>query len=231
MNMAKQLYQLQEVDFEIEAARQEWRRLQSQLGERQGLIAAQARLTSEKRRLDELKRQQNSAEWEIDDLVNKISEAEEQLYSGRIKNPKELTNLQHEVGILKSKRDHLENKALEIMDQVEHAEGDMAALNNEFNKLEAEWHRQQRQILGEIEALKNKLSELEQKRQLCSAAIDSQAVALYDKLRKQKVQAVAKVEQGICRGCRISLSFSELQQARSGNLVQCSSCGRILFLP
>jgi len=163
--------------------------------------------------------------------MNKISEAEEQLYSGRIKNPKELTNLQHEVGILKSKRDQLENKALEIMDQVEHAEGDVAALNNEFNKLEAEWHRQQRQILGEIEALKNKLSELEQKRQLCSGTIDPQTVALYDKLRKQKGQAVAKVEQGICRGCRISLSFSELQQARSGNLVQCSSCGRILFLP
>lgn len=231
MNMAKQLYQLQEVDFEIEAAQQEWRRLKSRLGERQALIAAQARLTSEKRRLDELKRQQNSAEWEIDDLVNRISEAEEQLYSGRIKNPKELTNLQHEVGILKSKRDQLENKALEIMDQVEHAGADAAALNSEFNKLEAEWHRQQKQILGEIETLKNKLSELEQKRQLCSGAIDPQAVALYDKLRKQKGQAVAKIEQGICRGCRISLSFSELQQARSGNLVQCSSCGRILFLP
>jgi len=67
MNMAKQLYQLQEVDFEIETAQQEWRSLQSRLGERQALIAAQARLTSEKRRLDELKRQQNSAEWEIDE--------------------------------------------------------------------------------------------------------------------------------------------------------------------
>jgi predicted nucleic acid-binding Zn-ribbon protein len=163
--------------------------------------------------------------------VNRISEAEEQLYSGRIKNPKELTNLQHEVGILKSKRDQLENRALEIMDQVERAGADAAALNSEFNKLEAEWHRQQKQILGEIETLKSKLSELEEKRRLCSGTIDPQAVALYDKLRKQKGQAVAKVEQGICRGCRISLSFSELQQARSGNLVQCSSCGRILFLP
>jgi hypothetical protein len=231
MNMAKQLYQLQEVDFEIEAAQQEWRRLQSRLGERQALIAAQARLTSEKRRLDELKRQQNSAEWEIDDLMNRISEAEKQLYSGRIKNPKELTNLQHEVEILKSKRDQLENKALEIMDQVEHAGADAVALNSEFNKLEAEWHRQQKQILGEIETLKNRLSGLEEKRRMCSGAIDPPAIALYDKLRKQKGQAVAKVEQGICWGCRISLSFSELQQARSGNLVQCSSCGRILFLP
>ncbi|MEE8619379.1 MAG: C4-type zinc ribbon domain-containing protein [Dehalococcoidales bacterium] len=34
----------------------------------------------------------------------------------------------------------------------------------------------------------------------------------------------------MCRGCRISLSAAELQQARSGSLVQCSNCGRILFL-
>ncbi len=231
MNVAKQLYQLQEVDLEVEAAEQELRRLNSQLGENRVLIEAQSRLTAEKHRLDELKHQQHSAEWELDDLVNKISVAEEQLYSGRIRNPKELTNLQHEVEILKAKRDQLENKALAIMDQVELAEAEVASASNEFNRLEAEWHRQQEQLSHEIDTLKNKLSELGQKRQLLSAEIDPQAVALYDKLRKQKKQAVAKVEQGICRSCRISLPFSELQQARSGNLVQCSSCGRILFLP
>ncbi|MDI6814491.1 MAG: hypothetical protein QMC90_00160 [Dehalococcoidales bacterium] len=42
---------------------------------------------------------------------------------------------------------------------------------------------------------------------------------------KQRGTAVAKVEQGLCRGCRISLSTAKLQQARSGSLVQCSSCG------
>ena len=79
--------------------------------------------------------------------------------------------------------------------------------------------------------LKGELSELQRKRQLLSGEIDPQAVEFYEKLREQKGQTVAKVEQGICRGCRISLSSSELQRARSGNLVQCSSCGRILFLP
>jgi len=231
MSIAKQLYQLQEVDLEIEANEQALHRLVSQLGENRAVVEAQTKLTSEQRRLDELKHQQHSAEWEIDSLVSKITAAEEQLYSGRIKNPKELTNLQHEVDILKAKRDQLENKALEIMDQVELAEANVAATGNEFNKLEAEGHRQQQQLSTDIEALKSKLSDLSQKRQLMSAEIDPQAVVVYDKLRQQKGQAVAKVEQGICRGCRISLPFNELQQARSGNLVQCSSCGRILFLP
>ncbi|MFQ5997640.1 MAG: zinc ribbon domain-containing protein [Dehalococcoidales bacterium] len=231
MSVAKQLYQLQEVDLEIESNEQTLQRLNSQLGENRVLVETQTRLTSEQRRLDELKHQQHSAEWEIDDLVSKITTTEEQLYSGRIKNPKELTNLQHEVELLKAKRDQLENRALEIMGQVELAEANVATTGSEFNKLEAEWHRQQQQLSVEIEALKSKLSVLGQKRQLISGEIEPQAVAVYDKLRKQKGQAVAKVEQGICRGCRISLPSSELQQVRSGNLVQCSSCGRILFLP
>jgi len=231
MSIARQLYRLQEVDLEIESNEQALRRLVSQLGENREIVEAQTKLTSEQRRLDELKHQQHSAEWEIDDLVSKVTAAEEQLYSGRIKNPKELTNLQHEVDILKVKRDQLENRALEIMDQVESTEASVAAKSSELNRLETEWHRQQEQLSVEIETLKSKLSDLEQKRQLMSTEIDPQAVVVYDKLRQQKGQAVAKVEQGICRGCRISLPFSELQQARSGNLVRCSSCGRILFLP
>jgi len=231
MGVVKQLYQLQEVDLEIESNEQTLSRLASQLGENQAVVEAHARLTSEQQRLDELRHRQRSAEWEIDNLVTKITAAEEQLYSGRIKNPKELTNLQHEVDLLKAKRDQLENKALETMDQVELAEANVAATGSEFNKLEAEWHNQQQQLSADIGALKSKLSDLRNKRQLWSAEIDPQAVGIYDKLRKQKGQAVAKVEQGICRGCRISLPFSELQQARSGHLVQCSSCGRVLFLP
>lgn len=231
MSIARQLYQLQEVDLEIEANELTLHRLVSQLGENREIVEAQAKLTSEQRRLDELKHQQHSAEWEIDDLVSKVTAAEEQLYSGRIKNPKELTNLQHEVDILKAKRDQLENKALEIMDQVESTEASVAAKSSELNRLETEWHRQQQQLSTDIETLKSKLSDLGHKRQLISAEVDPQAVVVYDKLRQQKGQAVAKVEQGICRGCRISLPFSGLQQVRSGNLVQCGSCGRILFLP
>jgi len=231
MSIARQLYQLQEVDLEIESNEQALHRLVSQLGENREIVEAQAKLTSEQRRLDELKHQQHSAEWEIDDLVSKVTAAEEQLYSGRIKNPKELTNLQHEVDILKAKRDQLENRALEIMDQVESTEASVAAKSSELNRLETEWHRQQQQLSTDIETLKSKLSDLGHKRQLISAEVDPQAVVVYDKLRQQKGQAVAKVEQGICRGCRISLPFSGLQQVRSGSLVQCGSCGRILFLP
>ena len=231
MSIAKQLYQLQEVDLELESVEQALSQIASQLGESQAVLKIQAELRSEHERLEELRRQQRSTEWEIDDLVNKLAAAEEKLYGGSIKNPKELTSLQHEVEGLKARRDQLEDKALEIMSQVELAEANIATKSSELKKLEAEWHSQQQQLSTNMEQLKTTLSDLKHKRQLLSVKIDPQAIEFYQELRKQKGRAVAKVEQGICRGCRILLPTTELQRARSDSLVQCSSCGRILFLP
>jgi len=165
MNVVKQLYQLQEVDLELESNEQALNQSVSQLGESQAVITAQAKLELEQQRLEELKREQHSAEWEIDDLITKLTTAEKKLYGGSIKNPKELTNLQHEIDGLKTKRNQLENKALELMDQVELTEASVASLSSQLKRLEDEWHRQQQQLSSRIEQLKTILSDLEHKRQ------------------------------------------------------------------
>jgi predicted nucleic acid-binding Zn-ribbon protein len=230
MSAAKQLYQLQELDLEIESQEQALSQATSQLGESQAVLKLQSQLQSEQRRLEELRKKQHSAEWEIEGVSTKLSAAEKKLFSGDIKNPKELANLQHEVEMFKANRNQLEDKALEVMERVELAESGLTKINKELEKLKAEWQRQQQALSETVERLKAVLSDLGRKRQLLSAEISPQAVELYQGLRKEKRVAVARVEQGICRGCRISLPTTELQQARSGNLIRCSSCGRILFL-
>jgi predicted nucleic acid-binding Zn-ribbon protein len=231
MNTTKQLYQLQEIDLEIESKEQALSQKNSQLGERHALDEAQNQLAAEKQRLEALKRQQHDAEWEMDDLLSRITTAEQQLYGGRITNPKELSSLQHEVTTMKAKNDQMETKVLEIIEQVEAAEKGVAAASRDFKKLEDEWHRQQQQLADDIEQLKSRLADLRQERQQLAGEIEPQALGLYEKIRQQKQPPVARVEQGICRVCRITLSASELQRVRSGNPIQCGSCGRILFLP
>ena len=230
MSVTKQLYQLQDVDLEIESNGQALRQKNSQLGESPEVVKARTELASQRQHLEELKHQQLSVEWEIDDITSKITTLEQKLYDGKIKNPKELTNLQHEVESLKTRRNQAEDKALEIMDQVELTEGYVAIISNKFKNLETEWHDQQQHLNTDIQQLKTTLAHLEQKRRLILIEIDSQIVNLYQELRGQKGTAVAKVDQGMCRGCRISLPTSELQRVRGGSLVRCNSCGRILFL-
>ncbi len=230
MGVAKQLYQLQEVDLELESNERALQQVTSQLGESQEVVKVRNKLASERQRLEELRRQQQSLEWEIDDIATKLTATEDKLYSGSIGSPKELANLQHEVDGLKTRRSQLEDKALDIMEQVELATASVATIDSQLKTVEAEWQSQQQQLSADMEQLKAVLSNLQHKRQTLAAEIDPRAVELYQELKNQKGTAVAKVEQGICRGCRISLSATELQRARSGSLTQCSSCGRILFL-
>ena len=230
MSIAKQLYQLQEIDLELESNEQARKQKVSQLGESLEVVSTRAELSSQRQHLEELKHQQLSAEWEIDDLTSKITTLEQKLYGGSIGNPKELASLQHEVEGLKARRNQLEDKALEIMEQVELAKARVNNISGELKRLEAEWQREQEHLTIDIEQLKTTLSDLEHKRRLMLAKIDPQIVNFYQELKRQKGTAVAKVDQGKCRGCQIALPTIEWQKARSGNLVQCSSCGRILFL-
>jgi len=230
MTLTKQLYELQELDTDIENTQQTLDIKTSQVGKRDILDAAQNRLDAERENYEELKHRRRDAEAELDDVNSKISAANQQLYGGRITNSKELSNLQHEINTLKGLNDQLETKTLEIIDRVEAAEKTAAAANADYQKLEAEWQQEQKQLTADIALLQKTLAELTAKRQLAITQIEPSALSLYERIRPQKKQAVAKVEQGICRACRISVSASTLQKARSGQPVQCGSCGRILFV-
>ncbi|MBN1692102.1 MAG: hypothetical protein JW845_00930 [Dehalococcoidales bacterium] len=230
MPVTKQLYELQEIDTEIEHAHQTLDLKKGQVGKREELDAVQKKLAADEKVLEELQHKRREAESELDDTSSKIKAVEEQLYGGKINNPKELGNLQHEMNTLKGFSDEQETKALEAIESMEAAENALAAANEDFKKLEAEWQQQQKQLKSDIESLNKTIDELTENRKLLVSQIDTTAVDLYEKVRKQKKQAVARVEQGICRACRISLSASVLQKARGGQPVQCGTCGRILFI-
>jgi predicted nucleic acid-binding Zn-ribbon protein len=166
-----------------------------------------------------------SARW------NGKSKTSADLYSGRIRVPKELSSLQQEVAALKARRTQLEDRALTLMEQIESSRAGVTRRTTELQTVEAEWRSRQAELNGSIESERKVIVGLAQRQREIMSAIDSQALQTYQALRRQKGSAVARVEQGICRGCRISLPSSELQRARGGSLVQCSSCGRILYQP
>ena len=146
MSIPKQLYQLQEVDLELESNEQALRQIAGQLGEDAIVVSARNKLVLEQRQLEELNKQQHSVEWEIDDLTSKLTTVEKELYSGKTLNPKELTNLQHEIDGQKARRNQLEDKALGIMDQIERITQTIATLNSQLKALETEWQSQQKQL-------------------------------------------------------------------------------------
>lgn len=230
MSIVKQLYQLQEKELELEATEQAIHQITGQLGESETLLQARNKLAGERQRLDELRKTQRSLDWETEDLAGKIKKAEDELYSGRIRNPKELSNLQQETDMLKARRAQLDNRLLEIMEQIEAATESVTTAEGALKRIESDWQQQQQRLTADLERLRAALAGLTGQRRQLTAEIEPEVISVYRDLRKQKKTAVAKVEQGICQGCRISQPASVLQQARSGSLVRCGSCGRILCL-
>ncbi len=232
MSKGRQLYELQEVDLEIEAKREALSNVQSRLGQSQALDEARANLATEKNHCDELNVSQRAGEWEVEDLRTKVAGIEQKLYGGTVKNPKELSSLQEQAEHLTKRRREEEDKVLDIMTEAEAAQASLAMISQEVESLEISWKEEQAELSREQDRLSTNLANLEQRRKDLGSRIDAASLRLYEELRtKKKGRAVAKVEQGMCQGCRIVLPVRELQRARaSQELVQCDSCERILYV-
>jgi hypothetical protein len=232
LSKGRQLYELQELDLEIEAKREALAHVESRLGESDALLQASAALATEKEHLAELERSQRLEEWGVEDLGAKVALLEEKLYGGSVKNPKELTSIQEQVEHLKRRRREQEDKVLDIMTEVESVQKKITMKRRELEGMEERWRQEQAELSQEQAKLSAALATLEQKRKDLVSKIDAASLELYRSLRaKRQGRAVAKVEQGMCQGCRIVLPMTELQRARIGQgIVQCSSCERILYV-
>jgi hypothetical protein len=230
MSIAKELYRLQEADLALETNLQAQKRVSGQIGESPVVVRAREKLAEEQKNMERLTAQQKSTEWEIDDLSAKIKDTEKKLYGGKIFNSKELSSLQQETDDFKKRRSGFEDKSLELMDQLEILRKTIAGSKEELDKMEIQWKEQQKQLVVELMQLKAAQVVQESNRKQLTALFDAETIETYQELRKRKGTAVAKVEQGICQGCRITLPNTDLQRAKGGGVVRCSSCGRIIFL-
>jgi len=231
MSTSQQLYRLQELDLEIESKEHALQKLTSQLGDSPELVKTRADLAAAQHHQEELHQQQRSLEWEDDDLTGKLKTAEEELYSGRVRNPKELSNLQQDIAMIKNKRGQLDDKILVLMEQHDAVTKKVAELTAQLKIVAAASAVEQQQLAVDIQLTKDALAALESERQALRHSLDPPLNRMYDDLKKHKKLAVARATQGTCSVCRIQLPSTDLQKARSGSIVPCSSCGRILYLP
>ena len=107
---------------------------------------ASAALDAERAHLAELKKQQRSIEADDNDLSAKLNKFEKELYGGKVRNPKELLDLQREVDALKSKRTELEEKELVIMEQADTANTVVEKIAADLAKLQAGRREQNNQL-------------------------------------------------------------------------------------
>lgn len=231
MNRATQLLQLEELEFDLREKLALLKKVQAALHDSPALRQAQAAHAEAKAAQSQLRAAQRDLELELQELEGKIKRESERLYSGRIKNPKELDNIRKEVEALQRRRGDLDERVLEGMEQVELAERRLSEAEAALRVAEAERRSEQGELGEKEQKLKRYINSRRRQRDAILAQIAPGDLAQLREIQARKGgRAVTTLRDGgICGLCGVSVSATKIAQIRQGDdIVVCGNCGRIL---
>jgi len=178
-------------------------------------------------------REQKRIEDEVATVETHAADVNKKLYSGSVTAPKELQALQDDFDSLKRRQTVLEDQVIELMEQAEPLDEELAALGRRQAELE-QAGTAATVALAEVEAeVRAELARVTAEREVAVGEVPAELVAEYDRLRPQFAGiAVARLVGTNCHGCHLSLSSMALDRIRKmppDALVLCDECGRILI--
>ena len=231
MSAALGLYRLQQVDSQIDQIQVRLKAIQQTIENDVVLRAANEHFTGADVKHKDAERTLKVSESEVEKQQIKIQQTEASLYGGKVHNPKELQDLQKDILSLKRHLETLEERQLEAMLAVEDNEKDLQTTKIDLERVQANLKEQNKDLTKESETLRKDLERLNSERQAVVTDIASQALNVYNQLRKQKRGiAITTVTDNSCEACGTTLTPSQQQTARStSQLFHCPTCGRILF--
>ena len=208
------------------ASRDELGEVMSELGR---LEAATAEVGA---RQHELGRGQQRLEDEITALTDKATQHDKTLYSGTIGNPRELQALQDEIAALKRRISQLEDQEIELMEQIEPLDADLAGAAARRTALDERAAALRVQIAEEEVAIEAELEQVRGERAAIAGDVAPELLAEYETLRPQSGGiAIARLVGGSCGGCHLSLSAVEIDRIKKlppEAPAHCEECGRLL---
>ncbi len=229
--IAATLYQLQQLDLELERLIAEQQALESSLQGDSVLKRLHAEHNIAQQQLHLGLQAQKEAEWALDELDRRMRLQEQRLYSGVVTNPKELYALQQEVQHLRAQQNRQEEMALEVILTTESLQEVANSKAEALRQAQEKWLETNAAGMIRRDQLNVKRQELLTNREQFVSNIDANLLKRYEALKRTKQgRAVSKVDQNSCQWCRVILTPSELQRVRvNTDLQMCSNCGRILY--
>ena len=231
--LAFQLHQLQEIDTARDRLRSEIAALEQHLADRSALAQAEAALQAAADALRAAQKDLRQIEAEAEAVRAKLRRTEDTLYSGRVRNPKELQDLQKEAEALQHLLAMKEDIQLSAMLAAEEAQAAYDAAAAQMEEARHQRLQDEARWGGEREERLKALQKLEARREALIATIPADTLKVYAHLRqKHHGLAVATVTDGACDACGAPLTPDRLRQARSDeSLAFCQTCKRILYVP
>lgn len=224
------LIDLQELDKEIAGVQQALSRLPQELTEVQQILADLTQAVAAKEaELEELRRRRRELEAEVADLEEGILASRRRLMD--IKSNIEYKAMLKEIAFKEDQRDQKETLVLEVLEQLEAGQQELAALKARQAEQEEVVKRVAGAVAAESGKLEAEVAALEEKRQGLRQSVPAALLKRYEFIRSRRNgNAIAEVQEGVCLGCHMNIlpqQFIDLQKGEE--LLQCPHCQRILY--
>ncbi len=230
LDAIEKLLILQERDRQLTSAKAQLAQVEPERTALQTRAAAtQAGLAAAKERVKHIESQRKQLELDVDAKKTLIEKYANQQLQTR-KN-EEYKALAHEIETCKGDISKIEDKQIELMEQTEVAQKQVAVALGEANEAKKLVDEKISDLAKREENLKKELAQLETDRDQLAAAVDEVARSRYERLLKSKGGiVVVGVQHGVCGGCHMKLQTQTVVSCQAQNeIVTCSSCGRILY--
>ena len=196
------------------------------------LAGVRSRIAQAQSEREVLAEQQRRIEDEIAGLEARIAKEEQVMYGGGSSDPGLLQDLQHEITGLKGRISALEDREIELMEQMEPVDAQLAALAEEQAALDQQAISTTTELAEAESAIAAERSAAEAEREQAVAPIDPDALSRYEQVRDRLGGiAVARLEAGVCGACHMKLSaveYDRILHLPADEEVRCEDCDRFL---
>lgn len=159
-------------------------------------------------------------------LIEKYS-----LQQFQTKKNEEYRALAHEIETCRGNIRELEDKQLELMEQMEGLQKQAAAATRESDEAAKVTEGQLKELAAREQTLKAEMAELESSRGQLTTGVEESILKRYERLLLNKGDSVVVgIQHGVCGGCHMKFPMQLVVACQAAReLVTCPNCGRILY--
>lgn len=232
LDVIEKLLTLQDRDQRLRSFQTEITHLPEERKARQKQLAdSAAKLEQAKTRAKEIEIQKRNLEMEARAKRDAIARYKQQQLQTR--RNEEYSALAHEIEAAERAVTALEDRELDLMEEVEKLMPQIAAAE----KAHAEERNKIEHLLAGLESkkanLEARIAELKTEHDRLAQDVNEDVLDIYLHLFKTKHgTAVATLEHEVCMGCHMKVTAQTVVQVRAGKeIIHCPQCGRILYMP
>lgn len=190
---------------------------------------AQQHLETVRNQLLKLETDRKTLELEVEAKKQQIEKYSIQQF--QTKKNEEYKALTHEIENCKARIIKLDDQQIEIMEQAEKLQKELAAATQAAREIQQVMDNQLAELASREESLKKQLEQLKADHHQLMDAVEESTRNKYLRLRRLKGDnTVVGIEHSVCGGCHMKLPVHEVVSCKAQReIVTCPNCGRILY--